>query len=179
MRMSDPESAITHCPDQCCWMQEIGCIDGKQSLSCRTGSLEQLSARSHSSFSEDRFLCRLRGIECCPFRMRWASSTPARVIAAERKDLSPSIEAHRCLIARWFRRKATRPINKVAFYPLGHSPPLLGKGADSRLRPSMQQSLMFYSHSIVAGGFPEISYVTREIPFTSLQMRRETRSRNS
>src|SRR5690242_9466487 len=36
-----------------------------------------------------------------------------------------------------------------------------------------------HSHSIVAGGFPEMSYVTREIPFTSLQMRRATRSKNS
>ena len=36
-----------------------------------------------------------------------------------------------------------------------------------------------YSHSIVAGGFPEMSYTTREIPGTSLTMRRETTSRNS
>jgi len=36
-----------------------------------------------------------------------------------------------------------------------------------------------YSHSIVAGGLLDISYVTREMPFTSLMMRRETSSRNS
>ena len=36
-----------------------------------------------------------------------------------------------------------------------------------------------HSHSIVAGGFPEMSYVTREMPGTSLMMRRETRSRKS
>jgi len=36
-----------------------------------------------------------------------------------------------------------------------------------------------YSHSIVAGGFPEMSYTTREIPETSLTMRRETWARNS
>jgi hypothetical protein len=29
-----------------------------------------------------------------------------------------------------------------------------------------------YSHSIVAGGFPEMSYFTREMPFASLMMRR-------
>ena len=32
---------------------------------------------------------------------------------------------------------------------------------------------------MVAGGFPEMSYVTREMPGTSLMMRRETRSRKS
>ena len=39
--------------------------------------------------------------------------------------------------------------------------------------------MIFYSHSIVAGGFPEMSYVTRDTPWTSLMMRRATRSRNS
>jgi hypothetical protein len=34
-------------------------------------------------------------------------------------------------------------------------------------------------HSIVAGGFPEMSCVTREMPFTSLMMRRAQRLRNS
>jgi len=37
----------------------------------------------------------------------------------------------------------------------------------------------FYSHSIVAGGFPEMSYTTREMPSTSFTMRRETWARNS
>src|SRR5271167_4907152 len=32
-------------------------------------------------------------------------------------------------------------------------------------------SLNTYSHSIVAGGFPEMSYTTREIPGTSLTIR--------
>ena len=32
---------------------------------------------------------------------------------------------------------------------------------------------------MVAGGFPEMSYTTREIPGTSLMMRLEQRSRNS
>src|SRR6185437_8841778 len=34
-----------------------------------------------------------------------------------------------------------------------------------------------YSHSIVAGGLPEMSYTTREIPATSLTIRRETSCR--
>ena len=37
----------------------------------------------------------------------------------------------------------------------------------------------FYSHSIVAGGFDEISYTTRLIPSTSLIIRREIRSNRS
>ena len=36
-----------------------------------------------------------------------------------------------------------------------------------------------YSHSIVAGGLPEMSYTTREIPETSLTMRSDTWARNS
>jgi hypothetical protein len=36
-----------------------------------------------------------------------------------------------------------------------------------------------HSHSIVAGGLPEMSYTTREMPGTSLITRCETRSRNS
>ena len=36
-----------------------------------------------------------------------------------------------------------------------------------------------YSHSMVAGGLPEMSYTTREIPGTSLITRCATRSRNS
>src|SRR5690348_4041447 len=36
-----------------------------------------------------------------------------------------------------------------------------------------------YSHSMVAGGFPEMSYTTREMPRSSLMMRKLTRSRNS
>jgi len=36
-----------------------------------------------------------------------------------------------------------------------------------------------HSHSMVAGGLPEMSYTTREMPFTSLTMRREHTSRNS
>src|SRR5688572_25386669 len=36
-----------------------------------------------------------------------------------------------------------------------------------------------HSHSIVAGGFPEMSYTTCEIPFTSFTMRREQMSRKS
>ncbi len=36
-----------------------------------------------------------------------------------------------------------------------------------------------HSHSLVAGGFPEMSYTTREIPGTSLITRCTTRSRNS
>ena len=36
-----------------------------------------------------------------------------------------------------------------------------------------------HSHSIVAGGFPEMSYVTREMPGTSLMMRRDTWSKKS
>src|SRR5688500_6113108 len=36
-----------------------------------------------------------------------------------------------------------------------------------------------HSHSIVAGGFPEISYTTRLIPRTSLMIRFETRERSA
>jgi hypothetical protein len=36
-----------------------------------------------------------------------------------------------------------------------------------------------HSHSMVAGGFPEMSYTTREMPATSLTILRETTSRNS
>jgi len=36
-----------------------------------------------------------------------------------------------------------------------------------------------YSHSMVAGGFPEISYTTRLTPRTSLIMRNDTRDNNS
>ena len=36
-----------------------------------------------------------------------------------------------------------------------------------------------YSHSIVAGGLPEMSYTTREMPSTSLMMRLEQRPRKS
>ena len=36
-----------------------------------------------------------------------------------------------------------------------------------------------HSHSMVAGGFPEMSYTTREMPFTSFTMRREQMSRKS
>ena len=36
-----------------------------------------------------------------------------------------------------------------------------------------------YSHSIVAGGLPLMSYTTREMPFTSLMMRLDTRPRKS
>ena len=36
-----------------------------------------------------------------------------------------------------------------------------------------------YSHSIVAGGFEEMSYTTRETPFTSLVMRLDARDSSS
>jgi hypothetical protein len=36
-----------------------------------------------------------------------------------------------------------------------------------------------HSHSMVAGGFPEMSYTTREMPGTSLTIRRDTSSRKS
>src|SRR5688572_17900316 len=44
------------------------------------------------------------------------------------------------------------------------------------IRKNLRKTTIFaydlgHSHSIVAGGFPEMSYVTREIPFTSLQIR--------
>src|SRR4029079_9574123 len=41
------------------------------------------------------------GNEYWRLRIRWASSSPAKVMAAERKDFRPSIDAQRCLIARW------------------------------------------------------------------------------
>ncbi len=57
---------------------------------------------------------------------------------------------------------------------LGH---LQGWQARRSCRPV--QEVHDYSHSIVAGGFPEMSYTTREMPLTSLTIRRETWSRNS
>ena len=58
------------------------------------------SARSQSCFNEPKF----RYLPCpnanCLLRIRWASSIPANVIAALRKDLKPPMEAHRRLIAR-------------------------------------------------------------------------------
>ena len=39
--------------------------------------------------------------------------------------------------------------------------------------PCVSGSNFFYSHSIVAGGFPEISYTTRLIPLISLMIRFE------
>jgi len=54
------------------------------------------------------------------------------------------------------------------FYPLTH-------GLFSFLLPASTA----HSHSIVAGGLPEISYATREIPLTSLMIRRDTSSKNS
>src|SRR3569833_4588965 len=45
--------------------------------------------------------------------------------------------------------------------------------------PASAMRAVNYTHSIVAGGFPEMSYTTREIPDTSLTMRRETWARNS
>ena len=47
------------------------------------------------------------------------------------------------------------------------------------LRSARQIPIPPHSHSIVAGGFPEMSYTTREIPGTSLITRCATRSRNS
>ena len=41
-------------------------------------------------------------------------------------------------------------------------------------KPFKFENVGFYSHSIVAGGFPLMSYTTREIPFTSLIMRLDT-----
>ena len=41
-------------------------------------------------------------------------------------------------------------------------------------KPFKFENAGFYSHSIVAGGFPLISYTTREMPFTSLMIRLET-----
>ena len=41
-------------------------------------------------------------------------------------------------------------------------------------KPFKFENAGFYSHSIVAGGFPLISYTTREMPFTSLMIRLDT-----
>ncbi len=51
--------------------------------------------------------------------------------------------------------------------------------AQPRERPRIEHPARRHSHSIVAGGFPEMSYTTREMPFTSFTMRREHRSRKS
>jgi len=63
--------------------------------------------------------------------------------------------------------------------------PGAGLGADEReelmrLRKEVRMLCNFpYSHSMVAGGLPEISYATREMCGTSLMIRRDTVSRNS
>ena len=46
-------------------------------------------------------------------------------------------------------------------------------------RISQQLPDINLSHSIVAGGLPEMSYTTRDTPDISLMMRREERSRKS
>src|SRR5690606_5959206 len=45
--------------------------------------------------------------------------------------------------------------------------------------PGVVENAAGHSHSIVAGGLPEMSYTTREMPSISLMMRRQTRSRKS
>ena len=72
-------------------------------------------------------------------------------------------------------KKGTRA-RAVDSYPGRHA----AKGWRSR-KPQLTDSRRWtrYSHSIVAGGFPEMSYVTREMPFTSLMILSDTRSRNS
>src|SRR5450830_421086 len=53
---------------------------------------------------------------------------------------------------------------------------------EHRLRSQTNQKMTSdcaYSHSIVAGGLPEMSYTTRLMPRTSLMMRLETRPSNS
>ncbi len=48
------------------------------------------------------------------------------------------------------------------------------------INPEYSSALLSsYSHSMVAGGLPEMSYTTREMPFTSLIMRLETLPKNS
>lgn len=42
-----------------------------------------------------------KSVQNCRLRTRWASSIPDNITAAVRGDLNASIEAHRCLIARW------------------------------------------------------------------------------
>src|SRR5271170_6125190 len=58
------------------------------------------SARSQSCFSDPKFRYRPRPSENCLLRIRWASSMPAKVMAALPKDLKPPMEAHRRLMAR-------------------------------------------------------------------------------
>ena len=49
----------------------------------------------------------------------------------------------------------------------------------SRASATVLPTLSLYSHSIVAGGFPEMSYTTRLMPRTSLMMRFDTRPSRS
>src|SRR5450631_4378166 len=59
------------------------------------------SAIAHSAFRDQPRRRRPRPNENCPLRIRWASATPAIVIAAFANDLNPAIDAQRLLIARW------------------------------------------------------------------------------
>src|ERR1700687_4314612 len=59
------------------------------------------SAIAHSAFRDQPRRRRPRPNENCPLRIRWASSTPAIVIAAFANDLNPAIDAQRLLMARW------------------------------------------------------------------------------
>ena len=65
------------------------------------GARDYASAIAHSSLRDQPRRRRPRPNENCPFRMRWASSMPAIVIAAFANDLKPAIDAHRRLMARW------------------------------------------------------------------------------
>ena len=71
------------------------------------------------------------------------------------------------------RRRSARPS------PVPGPLPTTMKSGPSERRAEAPLAHTDYSHSIVAGGLPEMSYTTREMPGTSLTMRRDTRSRNS
>jgi hypothetical protein len=67
---------------------------------------------------------------------------------------------------------SSRPKLRHPSWPDSLAGMLAGRGAT-------QPEGQIHSHSMVAGGFPEMSYTTREIPRTSLMIRCATRSKNS
>src|SRR5690606_18369274 len=73
------------------------------------------------------------------------------------------------------RERAAHPSRRIA----GRRPLAVCREARSAAHAAGPRRSRRHSHSMVAGGFPEMSYTTREIPSTSLMIRRATRSWNS
>jgi hypothetical protein len=91
---------------------------------------------------------------------------------------SPDLDSHYSKTLALAAENGLWPSSGSAFSDKGRSPlsDVSSNSAGGRGKLCRQPP---HSHSMVAGGFPEMSYTTREIPGTSLTMRRETSSRKS